>query len=78
MKKPTLPVFIEVLKTLAEQSFIDVEPTERNYDLTPIYDFLVTSKIASAPYSPEKYWLILENEDACIMLANLLAKLSKT
>lgn len=74
LKKPTIPIFIEVLETLGEQGFIDVEPTEREYDLTSIYDFLVTSQIADC--TERKYWLHLVNEDACLMLANALKEIS--
>lgn len=70
LKKPTLDLFIMVLETLGEQGFIDVEPTERGYDLTEIYDFLVTSLIADR--IEQRYWLRLTNQDACFMLANLL------
>lgn len=70
MKNPDLVVFVEYLKTLAEQGFIDVEPTERDYNLTPIYDFLVISGIADR--AEEKYWLRLVNEDACSALIRLL------
>ena len=78
MKNPTISVFIEYLKTLAEQGFIDVEPTEREWDLTKIYDFLVTSGIAMGPQQQPKYWLQLLNEDACVMLAEVLEKMKET
>ena len=79
MKNPTISVFTEYLKTLAEQGFIDVEPTERGWDLTKIYDFLVTSGIAIVPQQQQpKYWLQLLNEDACVMLAEVLEKMKET
>jgi len=70
LKKATLPVFIEILETLAEQGFIDVGPRERGYDLTPIYDFLVEVGIADAIFY--EYWLKLVNEDACLALTKIL------
>ena len=70
MKKPDLGVFVEILKTLAEQGFIDVEPTERDYDLTMIYDFLTMTGIADR--TEEKYWLRLENEESCSALIKIL------
>jgi hypothetical protein len=76
LKKPSLSIFVEILKTLAEQGCIDVEPTESGgYDLTPIYDFLVVSQIADR--TEERYWLNLVNEDACMMLADLLKSFRK-
>lgn len=75
MKKPDIPMLVEILETLGEQGFIDVEPTEREYDLTAIYNFLVTSGIAIVPQHSTrtgKYWLQLLNEDACVMLTDLL------
>jgi hypothetical protein len=75
MRKPNISLFVAVLETLGEQGFIDVEPTEGNYDLTKIYDFLVISGIAER--TEERYWLRLLNEDACLMLAHLLKDLSK-
>lgn len=79
LKKPSLYLFVEILETLAEQGFIDVEPTEREYDLTEIYDFLVVSGLADYGTPPDArfkhsapYWLRLANEDACLMLAKLL------
>lgn len=69
LKKPSLKLFVEILKTLADQGFIDVGPTERDYDATPIYDFLVVGgfaeRVAVVPnYLEEKYWLTLINQDA--------------
>jgi hypothetical protein len=75
MKKPNIRVFIEVLKTLADQGFIDMEPTEGEHNLTSIYDFLVTSGIAER--TVERYWLRLINEDACLMLTGLLKDLRR-
>jgi len=72
LKVPDLRVFVETLETLAEQGFIDVEPTEGEYDLTLVYDFLVTVGIAER--STDHYWLSLANEDACTMLADILKK----
>lgn len=69
----TLPLFTGILKTLGEQGFIDVEPKAIPPNVTPIYDFLVTSGIAER--TSEKYWLKLLNEDACLMLASLLEKM---
>ena len=70
--QPDLKRFVELLETLAEQGFIDVEPTEGEYDLTLIYDFLVTVGIAER--TTDHYWLMLANEDACRMLVNILRK----
>lgn len=75
MRKPSISLFVAVLETLGKKGFIDVEPTEGNYDLTKIYDFLVISGIADR--TEERYWLRLVNEDACIMLVHLLKELSK-
>lgn len=67
-------IVTDVLETLAVQGFIDVGPTERGYDLTLMYDFLVTCGIAERV--GEKYWLRLVNEDACLMLAKILKRMS--
>jgi len=72
MKKPDINTLVEILETLAEQGFIDVDPTERGYDLTPIYDFLVVAGFAERFGDHPHYWLRLLNEDACLSLAKLL------
>jgi len=72
-KKPNLHVFVAILETLSEQGFIDVEPTEGEYDCTKIYDFLVASGIAIR-VGGGKYWLQLVNGNVCLMLVNLLKK----
>ena len=69
--KPDLKFFVAILETLAEQGFIDVEPTEGDYDATLIYDFLVMGCFADR-VAGEKYWLRLINPDACEMLVGLL------
>lgn len=71
MKKPTRQLFITILKTLGEQGFIDFEPTEGEYDCTKIYDFLVASGIAIRT-GGKKYWLKLVNNNACLMLEDIL------
>lgn len=71
IKNPDLKFFVAVLETLAEQGFIDVEPTEGEYDATPIYDFLVVGGFAER-VAGEKYWLRLINQLTCGALADLL------
>lgn len=75
MKKSTLPVFIYVLETLAEQGFIDVGPKEGEYDCFSIYNFLVNSGLAHRAGTSGAYWLNLVNEDGCLMLAALLKRM---
>jgi len=74
LKRPDLSVFVEVLRTLADQGAIDVEPTERGYDLTRIYDWLVLSGLASRD-DEGPYWLYLVYQEACEELAALLEDL---
>jgi len=78
-KKPDVSVFIEVLRTLADQGGIDVEPTEREYDLTKIYNWLVSSGLAWRT-DDGPYWLYVvpAQEEACEELAGLLEELSST
>ena len=71
--KPDLKFFVSILETLADQGFIDVEPTEGIYDATPIYDFLVIVGFAERAHK-EKYWLRLVNQEACEMLAAFLKR----
>jgi len=71
LKKPDLSIFIEILRTLADQGAIDVEPTERGYDLTKIYDWLVWSNIAFRK-DEGPYWLYLLHPVSCEGLADLL------
>jgi len=71
LKKPNLHVFVAILETLSEQGFIDVEPTEGEYDCTKIYDFLVASGIALR-VGGSHYWLQLNDESLCQMLINIL------
>ena len=71
MKKPDLRLFVAVLKTLSEQGFIDVRPTEAEYDLTLLYHFLVETGIAGY-VKPKKYWIYLTNPDACEKMIRLL------
>ena len=73
VEKPDLKFFVAILETLADQGFIDVEPTEGDYDATPIYDFLVIAGFAERALK-EKYWLRLVNQDACEMLAAFLKR----
>lgn len=71
LKGPDLKLFVAILETLADQGFIDVGPTEGDYDCTPIYDFLVVGGFAER-VAEEKYWLRLINQDACERLADLI------
>lgn len=71
LKKPNIPLFVALLETLSEQGFIDMEPTEGEYDCTCIYDFLIVSGIAVRP-SHEKYWLQLINREICCKLMEIL------
>lgn len=71
LKGPDLKLFVAILETLTEQGFIDVGPTEGDYDCTPIYDFLVVGGFAER-VAEEKYWLRLINQDACERLADLI------
>lgn len=71
IENPSLKFFVAMLETLADQGFIDVGPTEGDYDATPIYDFLVVGGFAER-VAEEKYWLRLINQDSCEMLAGLL------
>jgi len=74
LRSPDLSTFIEVLRTLADQGAIDVEPTERGYDLTRIYDWLVSSGLANlADEGP--YWVYAVDGEACEELAALLEDL---
>jgi len=75
LKRPDLSMFIEVLRTLADQGAIDVEPTERGYDLTRIYDWLIDSGIADRYDNDGPYWLFLMDHDVCEELAALLENL---
>lgn len=74
LKRPDLSVFIEVLRTLADQGAIDVEPQERDYDLIKIYDWLVLSGIAFRK-AEGPYWLFLLHSVTCERLADLLEDL---
>jgi len=70
LKKPTLKEIVEVLETLSEQGFIDVEPQERGYDLKPMYDFLLLCGIATR--AGPHYWLRLLDPEVCEFLAKIL------
>ena len=76
LKKPTIPLFVALLETLSEQGFIDVGPTEGEYDCTIIYDFLIVSKIAVCS-NREKYWLHLMNPEVCCKLMEILKNLMR-
>jgi hypothetical protein len=76
LKKPTISVFVALLETLSEQGFIDMEPTEGEYDCTCIYDFLIVIGIAGRP-GFDKYWLKLINPVFCTKLLELLKNLEK-
>jgi len=54
-----------------------MEPTEGEYDLTAIYDFIVQSDLGGRErgVTGNKYWLTLRNEKACLALAKLLKEL---
>ena len=76
LKRPTIPLFVALLETLSEQGFIDVGPTEGEYDCTIIYDFLVVSKITVCS-NREKYWLHLMNPKICRKLMGILKNLMR-
>ena len=76
LKKPNIPLFVALLETLSQQGFIDMEPTEGEYDCTCIYDFLVFTEIAVRP-SHEKYWLQLSEPKICRRLMEILKNLTR-
>ena len=76
LKNPNIPLFVALLETLSQQGFIDIEPTEGEYDCTCIYDFLVVSGIAVRS-SHEKYWLRLSNRKICLRLRKILKNLTR-